>query len=90
MSGPRWGEDKTTNEATPMQKANPLKLSAIALLSALLMAPQIAKSDTHVCESKFTENMRGEILMLARSSDIDLSDSTTGTKKVVAQKFRSV
>jgi len=66
-----------------MQKANLLKFSAIALMSVVLMAPQIAKSDAHGSESKFTDDMFGEVRISTRMSDsIDISDSTTGNDKV--------
>jgi opacity protein-like surface antigen len=67
-----------------MQKENLLKLSAVALMSVVLMAPQIAKSDAHGSESKFTDDMFGEVRISTRMSDsIDLSDSTNGSDKVV-------
>ena len=67
-----------------MQKASLLKLSAIALMSAALMAPQIAKSDTHGSEPKFTDDMFGELRISTRVADsLDLSDSTLGSGRVV-------
>ena len=71
-------------EATPMQKTNLLKLSVIALMSVVLMAPQIAKSDAHGSESKFTDDMFGEVRISTRMSDsVGLSDSTVGSGKAV-------
>jgi opacity protein-like surface antigen len=67
-----------------MQKANLLKLSAIALMSAALMAPQVAKSDAHGSEPKFTDDMFGELRISTRVADsIDPSDSTTGSSRAV-------
>ena len=67
-----------------MQTTNLLKFSAIALFSAVLMAPQIAKSDAHGSEPKFTDNMFGEIRISTRISDsVDPSDSTIGSSKAV-------
>ena len=68
----------------PCKKANLLKLSAIAMMSVVLMAPQIAKSDLHGSEPKFTDNMFGELRLSARFGDsVDLSDSTIGSGKAV-------
>ena len=65
-----------------MQKVNFLKLCAIALMSAVFMAPQIAKSDAHGSEPKFTDNMFGEIRISTRiSENVDLSDSTAGSSR---------
>ena len=67
-----------------MQKENLLKLSAIALMSAALMAPQIAKSDAHGSEPKFTDDMFGELRISTRVADsVDLSDSTVGSGRAV-------
>ena len=67
-----------------MQKTNLLKLSAIAFMSVALMAPQIAKSDAHESESKFTDDMFGEVRISTRISDsVELSDSTIGSGKAV-------
>ena len=67
-----------------MRKTNLLKLSAIALMSVALMAPQIAKSDAHESESKFTDDMFGEVRISTRVSDsVDPSDSTVGSGRAV-------
>jgi opacity protein-like surface antigen len=67
-----------------MQTTSLPKLPAIALFSAVLMAPQIAKSDAHGSEPKFTDNMFGELRISTRVADsVDLSDSTVGSGRAV-------
>jgi opacity protein-like surface antigen len=63
-----------------MQKANLLKFSAIALLSVVLMAPQIAKSDNHAESPWFAE------LKYQKSIDEDAGwkDHDTASTKVVS------
>jgi len=68
------------DEDTPMQKANLLKSAAIALMSAALMAPQIAKSDNNAESPWFAE------LKYQKSIDEDAGwkDHDTSSAKVVS------
>jgi hypothetical protein len=63
-----------------MQKTNLQKLSAIALMSATLIAPQIAKGDTHAESPWFAE------FKYQKSIDEDASwkDNDTSSSKVVS------
>jgi len=63
-----------------MQKANLLKLSALALTSVVLMAPQIAKSDMHEQSPWFAEFKYQKSI----DEDAGWNDQETGSGKVVS------
>ena len=68
------------DEDTPMQKANLLKSAAIALMSAALMAPQIAKSDAPEQSPWFAEFKYQKSI----NEDAGWKDNDTGSTKVVS------
>ena len=63
-----------------MQKANLLKLSAIALMSAALIAPQIAKGDNHSESPWFAEFKYQKSI----DEDAGWKDNDTSSEKVVS------
>ena len=63
-----------------MQKANLLKLSAIALMSAALIAPQIAKGDNHAESPWFAEFKYQKSI----DEDAGWKDNDTASTKVVS------